>query len=224
MQNKRKIMTYPFIGLDSTQIMQIAKNITIIPRDDDFDLRYNVIYCDSSNNVRNSSIVVKDQNLKYTLSYFYFLSGMIRVFFNEKAPKKNYDFFPSDNTYADIVLKVINESCSYYKETNQNMDYEDILYRFNKRYDSDDLNRLHDSESDYLYLNKLMDFLIQDNYSISISKYNKDGVYYNKISDGYLQDVVDYIIENQNDAYKMSSYEKSNDTILNKKFIKVKVI
>lgn len=210
-----KIKTYPFCGLNYEQIKCVADRIYF---NDNFDINYIVYSCDERYNMlcKNSEII-EDDRIKCVLFYFKFLSDIGRNYNNHIHSMDSECKLPSVNTYLDTILIHINEVVSYCKENGCRPEFKDILYRFNKIYDSSDLYRLYDNKDDYNYLNELMDFIFDDDFYVGVSKFNNDGIVFNKINDGVLCDIVNDIVLNQN-CINNVRYTVKNGPILSKKY------
>ena len=155
-ENKRTIMTYPFTGLDYEDIKEIADRV----RFNKEEVRYIIPYIDSRFGMRQEkTVIVNDEKVKYTLNYFKFLGDMCRV----RHTSDKYKTF-SINTYIDTILITLNEIVACSKMYGCPFDFNELLGKFGKKYDKDDLFKLYSSPCEYYYLNNLFDFLSNDSY------------------------------------------------------------
>ena len=217
-KSKKRIMSYPFTGFDYRQIVAVGKRVRIVPNSEGFDVNYIIPFNDSEfGSKRENVVVVKDDIIKNTLCYFSFLSSMCR--YNSELPifKAIDQGLLSYNTYIDSILICVNEMISGCKYNGVKPDYEEILNRFGKQYNPDDLNRLYSSSSDYKYLDGLFSHLYDDSYCVHTSRYKEDGIYFDKMSDGNINDVVRDIIVNRNSVDYFSS---SKDVVCGPKLTK----
>ena len=204
--NEKKIMSYPFTGFDYRQIMEIGSKVRIVFNENGCDTFYIVSYNDSKFGMRQEErIDIVNDNLKSMLFYFKFLNDMCRV---RPIPKGDESISYSYNTYIDVILISINEIVSSCKKNGINPDYNEALARFGKQYNPDDLSKLYSSASEYEYLTDLFNYLYEDSYLVHASKFNDSGVYFNKINDGSLDEIVREIIDNKDDSEFFSSSRK----------------
>lgn len=202
--NEKKIMSYPFTGFDYRQIVEIGSKVRIT--NDEHNVFYIVSYNDSKFGMRQEErIDVVNDNLKSMLCYFKFLNDMCRV---RPISKSEESISYSYNTYIDVILISINEIVSGCKKNGINPDYNEALARFGKQYNPNDLSKLYSNASDYEYLNGLFSYLYEDSYLVRASKFNDSGVYFNKINDGSLDEIVREIIDNKDDSEFFSSSRK----------------
>lgn len=217
--NERKIMTYPFTGFDCKDIFDIGNSVRITNDNEKYGAFFIASYKDPRYGMRQEKRVdVIDDNLKSTLYYFKFLTDMCRV---RPYFARTYGY----NTYIDTILICINEIVSECKICGVNPDYNEILARFGKQYNPDDLHKLYSKASDYGYLNELFKFLTDDSFLINVSRFKENGIYSDRISDGYIGDIAADIINNKDDIeFWGSSKENVYGPQLTKKISKPQVI
>ena len=217
--NERKIMSYPFTGFDSKDIFDIGNSVRITNDNEKYGAFFIASYKDPRYGMRQEKRVdVIDDNLKSTLYYFKFLTDMCRV-------RPYFARVYSYNTYIDTILICINEIVSECKICGVNPDYNEILARFGKQYNPDDLHKLYSKASDYEYLNELFKFLNDDSFLINVSRFKENGIYSDRISDGYIGDIAADIINNKDDIeFWGSSKENVYGPQLTKKISKPQVI
>ena len=207
--DNRKIMTYPFTGFDYRQIIEVGKRVRIIPNEDGYDVNYLVSFNDFKYGCKQEmSVKVIDEDIKNTLCYFSFLNSMCR-YSNEVSIFRAIDQgLLNYNTYIDSILISTNEIISGCKYSGSEPNYVELLSRFGKQYTPNDLNKLYSVPSDYEYLNGLFNYLFNDPYLIHASRFNDNGVYFDKMNDGTIDEVVREIIDNKDDAEFFSSTRK----------------
>ncbi len=224
--SEKKIMSYPFTGFDYKQIVEIGKRVRIISDGDEFNVNYIIPFSDSEFGDKRENVVsVCDEGIKNTLCYFSFLSSMCRYNSELSIFKAIDQGLLSFNTYIDSILICTNEIVSDCKYYGVDPSYGEILFRFGKQYNPADLNRLYQNASDYKYLCSLFNFLNNDSYYIHTSRYKEDGVYFDKVCDGFIDDIVRNIFDNMDDIeFFSSSKEFISGPQLTKKFSKSQVI
>ena len=216
---ERKIMSYPFTGFDYKDIMEVGNRVRITNDNEKYGAFFIASYKDPRYGMRQEKRVdVIDDNLKSTLYYFKFLTDMCRV---RPYFARTYSY----NIYIDTILICINEIVSECKICGVNPDYNEILARFGKQYNPDDLHKLYSKASDYEYLNELFKFLNDDSFLINVSRFKENGIYLDRISDGYIGDIAADIINNKDDIeFLGSSKENVYGPQLTKKISKPQVI
>ena len=210
--DNRKIMTYPFTGLDYEDIKEIADRV----RFNKEEVRYIIPYIDSRYGMKQEkTVIVNDEKVKYTLNYFRFLGDMCRV----RQTSDEYKTF-SINTYIDTILITLNEIVACSKMYGCSPDFNELLGRFGKKYDKDDLFKLYSSPCEYYYLNNLFDFLSNDSYFENPSNGYRinDGVYFDMIQNGMVKDIVNSIITNKDniDELNFSNVQTSGPKLTKK--------
>lgn len=197
-KNKGKIMTYPFNGLDYENISEIGKKVRIIKDDSGYGVFYLTCYNDPRFGMRQEKrVVIDDENLKSILYYFKFLNDMCRA---RNISDRSYSY----NIYIDTILISINEIVSDCKVRNTMPDYNELLARFGKQFDPNDLFRLYSGASEYEYLNELFEFLKDDSFSDCIN--------------GNISDIVTDIVRNKDDTEFFRSFK---ETVYGPQLIKV---
>ncbi len=197
-ESKRKIMTYPFTGLDYSDIKKIGDRIVF----DDDQLLFLTSSVDEKYGMKTvKSDVINDKKLKSVLCYFYFLNDLCRKYHNSHYLKcSSADFsIPSFNTYIDTVLITINEIVSICKYNDSKLCLSNF---FSSSLNSD-------------CLSSVFDLLIDDSYITCVSKYRDNGVVFNKIMDGNLNLLVSSIV-NTNDILSVDSGVESAPVLLKK--------
>ncbi|MGM9850165.1 MAG: hypothetical protein ACI31V_04655 [Bacilli bacterium] len=222
--SEKKIMSYPFTGFDYKDIMEIANRVRIHCTDNSYDVSY-IVPVDDIDGHHEVSVTVNDDIIKNTLCYFNFLNSMRR--YNCEVPI----FMAIDrgllsyNTYIDTILICTNEIVSECKYFGVKPDSAEILSRFGKQFNPNDLNRLHSNKIDYNYIEGLFRFLAEDSYLVHVSKFKKSGIFFNKMHDGFLDNIVSDIINNKDDVeFFKSSKEIVSEPQLTKKLSKPQVI
>ena len=180
------IKSYPFTGYDCERIKRIGNRIGFLySPDGNIDVYF------------GEKIV--DENIKGILCYYRFLSDQIRWFENNKASENIY----SVNTYLDTILMCINEFVSSCKKNGSELNIDDILLGINQL----------DKKYYYKYLPCVIDLLMDDFYLLDIYG-TSDGIQYDRVEDGNLTDVVDYVYDNEYGfglrGFKIKRYAKKN--------------
>ena len=203
--NKRKIMSYPFTGLDYSNIKEIGDRVYI----DGDDLLYFTSSIDKKYNMKSvNSVVVEDESVKCILFYFSFLNDLCRKYFNSSSTRYDSDIsLPSFNTYIDTVLISINEVISICKCNNCRFNFSDF---FNCSLSEE-------------CLSKLFDFLMDDSYISFPSKCCDNGVVFDKLIDGNLNFLIYDVIKNK-DAILCVNSSSVNKRVLLKKVYRNKAI
>jgi len=203
-ESKRKIMTYPFTGLDYSDIKKIGNRINFWNN----QVLYLTPSVDDKYHMRNvKSEVISDEKIKGVLYYFYFLNDLCRRYYNSHSSKCSSDDFsvPSFNTYIDTVLITINEIVSTCK-------YNDSKIC---------LSNFFSSSLDNDYLSDIFNLLIDDSYVVYPSKYRDDGIVFNRIMDGDLNFLVSSVVDNCDNISNVSSDTKKTHTLLKKVYSNV---
>lgn len=224
--SKRNIMSYPFAGCDYEQIKEVGSRVRIVSNENDYCVNYLVSFKDPIYGYnQEKSISVVDDDIKNTLCYFYFLNSMCRYNSSITIFKAIDRGLLSYNTYVDSILISVNEIISGCKYGNSKPNYEELLARFGKQYKSDDLNRLHSKSTDYKYLDGLFNYLYDDSYLVHASKFNCEGVFFDKMNDGIISDIVMDVIENKdNEDFFCFSRKNVSGPKLTKKISSSQVI
>lgn len=206
-ESKRKIVTYPFSGLDYSDIKEIGDRIYISGN----EMLYLTSFIDKKYNTRSvKTDIITDEKLKGILYYFCFLNDLCRKYFNNysiKCLSNNYDI-PSFNTYIDTILITINEMVSVSKYNGTDFSFSDF---FNSSLSSE-------------YLSSVFDLLIDDSYVVRASKFRDNGVVFDKIMDGSLNSIVREIIKKKDNIMNVDIDAKNNKTVILKKVSRNKVI
>ena len=190
-KSSRKIMSYPFSGLDYQQIVEIGNRVRLT----DNDMLYLIPYTDPRFGMKQErTVIISDEKIKCTLYYFKFLSDMC----NTRRVSEKYSTY-SNNTFVDTILISANEIISHFKCSGVTADFNELLGRFGKRYDKNDLFRLYHSSQDYSYLNDLFEFLCNDSYLICFGRNNNDeecsGISFDMVQRGNIDSIVNSIID-----------------------------
>lgn len=222
--SERKIMNYPFTGFDYKDIMEIGRRVRITNNEDNYDVSY-IIPTDGIDGRHEISVNVCDDSIKNTLCYFSFLNSMCRYSCEVPVFKAIDQGLLSFNTYIDTILICTNEIVSGCKICGVEAKSDEILSRFGKQYNPDDLHRLHSKPEDYNYINGLFSFLTSDSYVVRTSKFKDKGISFDMIHDGYVSDIVTDIVNNKDDIeFFRSSKEVVYGPQLTKKISKPQVI
>lgn len=222
--SEKKIMSYPFIGFDYRDIMEVGRRVRITNNEDSYDVSY-IIPTAGADGKHEISVKVNDDAIKNTLCYFSFLNSMCRYSCEVPVFRAIDQGLLSYNTYIDTILICANEIVSGCKEYGVQASSDEILSRFGKQYDPADLHKLHSKPEDYNYINGLFSFLTSDSYCVHASKFNDRGICFDMIRDGYVGDVVSNIINNKDDVeFFRSSKEIVYGPQLTKKISKPQVI
>lgn len=203
----RKIMTYPFTGLDYEQIIEIGNNVRVFyekVEQDDQDVKYIIStkyissYVEGRFGMRQDKASnINDERVKLILCYFKLLSDMTR----SMTRKQKIDFDDkanvSCNTYIDVILICINEIISNSKRDGVFPDFNELFGRFGKRYKKDEL------PEDYIYIKELFNFLLNDSYLVSANSTDK-GINFDMLKSGSISDIVNDVVLNKDDIDSVS--------------------
>lgn len=187
MKSNNCIRSYPFTGYDSEKIKRIGDRIGFL---DSSDGGFEVYFGEK----------IVDEKIKGILCYFGFLTNQIRWFEKHKLSDSTY----SVNTYLDTIIMCINEFASSYKKNGVSLNCDDILLG---------INQFNEKRFYYKNLPFVIDLLMNDFYLLNI--YGTDnGIEYDKVVDGNLSDIVDYISDNEYGlglrGYKIKRYAMAN--------------
>lgn len=183
------IKSYPFTGYDCEKIKRIGNRIGFLySPDGNIDVYFGE--------------KIADENIKGVLCYYKFLADQIRWFENNKTSNNIY----SVNTYLDTVLMCINEFVSSFKKNNKKLSSDDILLGINQ----------FGKREYYKILSCVVDLLMNDFYLLDIYG-TPEGIEYDKLDDGNLSDIVDYVSDNEYGfglrGFKIKRYAKKNKSL-----------